>query len=367
MYKSSIAGIYVYVMLLVLSVSCGTEATDRINSIPVDIDRTTVEYMNYSEYVDSISYIRLHGMGEKPLANVDNIKFADSVIVAFDGESQRVMVFDEGGRYLHDIGSRGQGHGEFGRCLQIDLDRERRNVLLYDIMKGAALRYDYEGRFLGLDSLGVADDIAYLGNGKYLLANYNEGNDDRAGIFQVTVDPYSIRKLRGCRDKIAMNKPSEFFDCDCTPGIMTRSYEDEVLQWDGDSLVSLVKFDIVQNPAEGQKREIVDNPSKRMDFVNRIGFYNYKDLLMIYFSYFNSHKASPGYLLYDKSTRKAEMVKGFKNDIDGISGWWLPLSRNNSIVTAVMPDDGSDPQIQFLHLKASHGVAENSCKQNIPL
>ncbi len=334
---------------MLLSVGCGSE---KGGGIPVDLSASSGDCVNYSDFVDSISYIQLHGMGGKPIAEISNIRFADSVIVAFDENSQRVMMFDGRGKYLRDIGARGNGHGEYIRCLQIDLDREKRNVLLYDIVKGSVLKYGYDGGFLGQDSLGRADDIAYLGSGNYLLANYNEERADRSGIYHVSVSPYSIKKLRECRDKIAMNKPFEIFDSDNTPCIMTRSYDDEVLEWHGDSLVSLVNFEIAQNPTDSQKEEIARNPSKRLEYVNRTTFYSYKDLLMIYFSYFKSHEESPGYLLYDKNTRTAKMVKGFDNDIDGTYGMWLPLSVDNSIVSVVDPDDGSDPKIQFLHLKS---------------
>lgn len=326
-------------------ISC---SRNKVNDcIAVNIEDATKECLYYSDFFDSISYIQLSGLEERPLAEIKTLKFVDSLLIAFDEVSQRVLLFDNNGRFKFDIGSRGMASGEYINCRQIDIDRDKRNVLVYDIAKGSVLRYDLDGKYLKLDSLGRADDIAYAGNGSYLIANYAEEDDDQSGIFLVSPDPYCKRKLRACRDKVAMNKPFEFFDGESSVSIMTRSYEDDVLQWSGDSLLSLIKFDIEQNPNNGQIRELAANPSKRIDYIDRVYHFNYEDWIQIYFNY----QGESRYLIYDKRNRNVEIVKGIVNDIDSIYGYQMPVSIHNSSVNIVDNEDSTAPRIQLLHFK----------------
>ena len=50
------------------------------------------------------------------------------------------------------------------------------------------MKYDYSGRFEGLDSIGPAEDIAILGQGRYLVADFN--SSEGSGVYVVTTDPY---------------------------------------------------------------------------------------------------------------------------------------------------------------------------------
>lgn len=340
----TIVSILALIMAGALFSGCERRATN--STIPVSIATLTKDRMDYSDFADSISYIQLHGVAE-PIGEVKTLKFIDSLMVIFDEKTDLVSVFDSNGKYLRQIGARGQGPGEYIYCRQIDVDRDKRNVLVYDVYTGEVRKYDLEGAYLGKDTVGRADDFAYVGDGKYLLANYQEDVAERAGIFLVSSSPFNKIRVRECRDDIPMNKPFEFFDCDGTISVMTREFEDLILKWNGDSLAESINFALEESPTKSQLDDFKHDYRKRYDYLNRIYFFDYPDFTMLFFTY----KEERRYLFYDKKTHQTEVVPDIKNDIDSVYGYRMPISRGNTMVAVVEQDEELAPKIQIIHLK----------------
>lgn len=336
-------------MLVVFGVCCdGCDKAEKTGEmIRVSVATPTRKVVNYSEIADSISYIQLQGYEDSPIGEIRTLKFIDSLTVAFDRKTQRVLLYDHQGNFLREIGSQGQGPGEYIYCQQIDVDRDKGNVLVYDIAMGVSKRYDMQGNYLGQDTVGRADDIAYIGNGQYLLANYGEERMDLAGIYHVTSSPFVAKKIRACRDDLPLNKPSEFFDYDGQVSIMTRAFEDELLTWTGDSLASVANFDIKENPTKSQISEMKDNWQLRLECLDRMQSYNYKNFVLVYLNYAREGR----YMLYDKKSKSVEVVYAMVNDIDSVYGYRLPVSINNSLINIIDKDEELAPTIQIIHLK----------------
>lgn len=69
-----------------------------------------------------------------------------------------------------------------------------------------------------------------LGNNTYLTANYNDASDN-AGIYLASTSSGEIRKLEGCSNGLPTNKPWLFFYDDGIMSIMTRPYENRLMEW----------------------------------------------------------------------------------------------------------------------------------------
>ena len=198
----------------------------------IDINLTTSDRdsIPYSEFVDSITYLTIQADDSLRIGNIENIRFADTYIAAFDPRAYQVLLFNADGRFVRKIGARGRGHGEFIRPLRMDVDADEKVVLVYDIVQGSVLRYGFDSTYIGKDSIGHASDMAYLGKGSYLVADYNEDTEN-AGIYRVESNPYRRTKLYGCRDRVPMMKPWEFFRNNGKPSVMSRQYEDRPSFW----------------------------------------------------------------------------------------------------------------------------------------
>ncbi len=93
------------VMLAIVLVGCSEKRSDY-TSIPLNLRKVARDSIPYSEFVDSITYVDLETSDNCIIGTISNIRIADGQIVVLDDLSQRVMLFDSIGSYIHDIGSR---------------------------------------------------------------------------------------------------------------------------------------------------------------------------------------------------------------------------------------------------------------------
>ena len=281
------------------------------------------------------------------IGKIRNIKFTDSLLVVFDGQSHQILLFDRKGRFDWQIGRRGEGPHDYISPITIDIDRERNHILVLDNAQHAVIRYGFDGAYIGADSIGVAEDMAYLGNDSYLTVYYNDTRE-RAGVFLVSVNPSSVRRIVECRDDLPVEKSWEIFRDNDKVSLMSREYENRLYEWNGDSLVRTLSLAVEPQPTLSELAEIIRIPGKHVEHFYRLIFCNGDRW---YFTYFWKGD-DIRFVLGDKVNNKFKTAKRFINDIDGVAGRALPVCYNGAFVreaNGIQEED--NPRLQFLHLK----------------
>jgi len=95
------------------------------------------------------------------------------IYVADVGQAH-ITVFDSAGRYLHTIGRRGSGPGEFNQPMQMGV-RPGDTLLVFDVGLRRLSEFAPDGRFLRQQVLGkvsVVNDIEFLPNGDIVLVGF---------------------------------------------------------------------------------------------------------------------------------------------------------------------------------------------------
>jgi len=172
--------------MCVLALSCYKEVKNGdLLEIPVDIDQNFS--LPLSEIADEIIAITPE-LTDESLINPDRIKsvllFEDYIIIA---ELEKILVFNRDGKFVHAIGSVGQGPGEFNRVEDIALDNNHkclyvinfdRRIICYDLMTGNYLK---ESPRIGT----IIKDINYINDELWLLAEQTE--NDEKGYHRLSV------------------------------------------------------------------------------------------------------------------------------------------------------------------------------------
>lgn len=163
----------IIILFLAVVLSCSKDKPGMLHGLK---ERT----LDYS-YIDTTyrSFIRLGTMSESIIGEIGEVLFDTGYVFVFDKLSHVVLVFDSAGRYISKVDSKGRGPGEYSEAIRtFDLDRQRKEVVLYDPGLRKLLRYSYNGSFeseVSLDQyFGVT--FAYLGGDKYAfwMHNYDE-------------------------------------------------------------------------------------------------------------------------------------------------------------------------------------------------
>lgn len=145
------------IVALLTVAGCRSHSNDDISSehvYEVDMTKIDADSVGYSMFADSVEYVDLEITNESMISRIGDIEITDSAIVVCDSRQGAVMLFDRIGNFSRRIGQRGEGPEEYLAPLRIDADGER--IYVYDRWRQGVMKYDYSGRFEGLDSIGLS-------------------------------------------------------------------------------------------------------------------------------------------------------------------------------------------------------------------
>ena len=113
--------------------------------MPDDLLATQKE-LTLSELADSVWYVPLETTTQCILAEkFDHFRYKDSTFYVMDDYSKTVYVFSDKGKFLRNIGNKGNGPKEFHWCHQLVIDNEYLYIL---DMPNRIKKYDLEGNWI---------------------------------------------------------------------------------------------------------------------------------------------------------------------------------------------------------------------------
>ncbi len=110
----------VAIATLLLSVYCSsdrTQAPEVLNLPPAGED-----LLNVSNFADTVLYVPLETTEESLIGNISGLWINDSIMLVSTGN--RLLMFSESGKYMHQVGSNGRGPGEYNYIYHFDVIRD---------------------------------------------------------------------------------------------------------------------------------------------------------------------------------------------------------------------------------------------------
>ncbi len=103
----------------------------------------------YSQLYSKIEYIPLETTDESLLAEISKLNIMDDgKILIFDRLKDGVFLFGKDGRYLRQIGNKGNAHNEYSSIKDAAYDCYNNQVVIYDIGTNHLMFYNLKGQFL---------------------------------------------------------------------------------------------------------------------------------------------------------------------------------------------------------------------------
>jgi len=145
--------------LILPFLSCVTSGESDTDYPIIDIEEGLGNFQisQLSEFASSVRYVRLETHEDFLVTNgIKNIYVEDNKIFIHDGEPY-LKVFDAGtGKYLYNIGAKGQGPGELPYMYAVDINPHESRILL---CWGKYMHcFDFDGNFLGKIELPYIND-----------------------------------------------------------------------------------------------------------------------------------------------------------------------------------------------------------------
>lgn len=136
----------------------------------------TEEPLQESPAYNKVEIVRLETSPSCLLGHINRIEMNDDYM--FVAEFQKLYAFTREGKFIAQIGEKGEGPGEYITLSSFYVDNEKRQVTIIDSYKNKFINYDFNGKYLSsVSSPNVFQSCNYsLLTADNKLLNYNELN-----------------------------------------------------------------------------------------------------------------------------------------------------------------------------------------------
>ena len=203
--------IYSAAMLLaLLSTACGSGNKEASELPQIDVNTSYPEKEICLQDVAEVSYIALDSQDDL-LFNGFVGSLSDKGIVIFDASNQRLLYFDEQGKFLNPIGRKGEGPEEYSKVFKALVDWDKNEVLVLNSYS-QSLVYSLDGTFkrrLTFESDVNPSDVYYWSDGQFV--SYRKAYLDEDG----QLEPYQpiifySREEGKMEDSLSYRKEHDF-------------------------------------------------------------------------------------------------------------------------------------------------------------
>ena len=160
--------LYSFVFFVMINLCLGCDSSEKKtaagNSVPLlDFEEFmgNERELNLSEIADTIEYLELKTPDDLIVSYIQDIISVEDFWVIRSREG--VDKFTKDGVYVTSFGRRGQGPGDYNVVFGVDVDRNRREILISD--HGKIIFYDYDGKLIREEkwgshlSVGFSDSV----------------------------------------------------------------------------------------------------------------------------------------------------------------------------------------------------------------
>jgi len=159
----------IYPILIIFLFSCASRSTDE--GYPVL--KASLEETNTSLYdiFEKIEIIPLEALDHSLIKSISKIKYYDGIYYVLDKAMNRILFFDDNGKYLNKIDAVGNGPGEYPFVNDFNIDIANRQIEILAVL--TILKYDLNGSYISSytlpPALKIYQGIEYFGEHSYLL------------------------------------------------------------------------------------------------------------------------------------------------------------------------------------------------------
>lgn len=183
--------IYIYrISLLVIVIfmsSCikNKQTTELLigdsQGIRISAKDNVLKTAKYDTFLTNLKFVKLETAHNCLIGGeIRNVKIDNDLIFILDNNTN-LFIFESNGKFLRKIGQRGNGPGEIMRISNFFLNKELKEIGLFDISKNTILIFDYEGNFIKNIKFNQrlnVKEIEFISNDELLVEFLNTKHND---------------------------------------------------------------------------------------------------------------------------------------------------------------------------------------------
>lgn len=146
-----------YILLIITIIacvsSCNIKPIDNFKCITLKVNLKG-DTVKFGDLFSKMEIIPLETLDSCLIMNIEKIELHNNQLFIFDNLRPALYVFDKKGKYIKQIGKKGEGPDEFQVITDVFIDKTR-NVILFLSHFGSVLIYDIEGNYIGREMLPI--------------------------------------------------------------------------------------------------------------------------------------------------------------------------------------------------------------------
>lgn len=217
--KNAIVILLSIVLIFFIILSCNNQQHEsKLVTKTISIDPASNHNLNLSDVIEVVDLVFFETNKNCLIGNIDKLRYHDGRFYMYEqfGDS-KALCFSDKGKFLFQIGAIGRAENEYITLRDLNINKWKDRIEIYDINRDLMLYYDFNGHFIGKGSIGrktrhyaVIDSLhyAFFNDGEYADLSYN--------IFITPQDEFKVLypgvPFQGQRD--VMNSINPFYESD---------------------------------------------------------------------------------------------------------------------------------------------------------
>ena len=340
--------------IFLIFISC--KNVQEESRIVIDLN-DAVDRMDYSTFVDSVSYLTLHLEEDMYIGEVQRLYKHDGYYYVWGTHQSGIFIFDSLGKLHAHIDCFGEGPEDFRMISSFSVVKSTGDVCVMDFPSQKLKYYSMGGTFKHSSPCKnwSVDFSAFGEDSIVFISPFYAGEENPNGIWFADKDNDSIRHL--C-DDVTSEHTFYYFP-------MTYHWADTCFyyydrNWDNFSSVSpngvkiVHRFGVKQKIPSSLIRSIADNPSKLNGYAVCDRFlYSPSRMLILYCRFDDVENRSYIWAMIGKNGKLENLATELYNDLDDVSmtsNDLFYLDEKTWARLCVEEEDNFDIRIQLLHL-----------------
>jgi len=187
-------------IIIIFSISCTNQKQESINeSVDLVIQTDVDNKLKMSDYVSGIKYLPLGNNENNVIGKIDKVVFYGNKIFILDSKTNKIVVYDNTGKYIFETENTGRGPGEYLNIADFIIDSANSNIELWDNGNRKLIVLDSNGRFLSerpidlrMKKFGKLDSNLYV----YFTCNYPNVGYAKKGSYNIYIEDSSNNVLK---------------------------------------------------------------------------------------------------------------------------------------------------------------------------
>lgn len=344
---------YIYILALILFSSCSTHNQEH-SILKVDLDYAN-DTINYSTFVDSVSYIELNTNNTCLLSDINKIYLDNDTFLIWDSKKGGILSFNQKGKFIKQINYYGNGPEEFVAIKAFCIDPIKNYICVWDYPSERINKYTYSGIFVESEkNNNFVRDFAIFEDGSKLCILPFYSQSLPYGIWTSDSKNDIIKKYD---IKIPKDHLVEF------SGTYCNQSRDDVYYYDRnwDQMYKLTK-DTCELLYSFKIQQVVDEESRKKDpstltNLNEVAYMTNFSISNSHIlqSYFYGKEKSHKWVMYNKKNNTITVSKKIYNDLDNIQTDYPHIHYlNDSTWCRIIETDANNCNIllQIIHLNS---------------